>query len=770
MSGLSTDGSKNDERRGQAPELESAGQLIIECGFRGEPSPFWDQPTWTEHNATDLLRRTFDNYDNGKGNFLTKLRDQLADAETGVIVLAAELIALTQLPLVNVRSATKRDHIELILSWANAETRTPEQVLRGMESRGVFNGGQGYNNQKWHHFVWLARFVQQVRSEPSGVLDDALAGPEAFGTITDAVDDQIRGVRFAIEYMMWPNYFEPVISQNHRKLLLDAYAWEIGGPSGSDQRSIAKDLAAIHRIHDVKAGHRVDWYEEPFINDWLRKASTKAGQRAWLVRQQQGSEQLLEGWLVEGEVSLQATHLGQIEAGSTLPQIQGAVESGYDHVDYAERKQSAHAFHRFLTLMGTGDMVFTRRGDELYVGVVESGARYVSDEPAHLVCSVDWQLLELPVEDVDAMVLSTFDERGTIVDATAALAALTTLLSKTATEDVPVKGNDPLEQDRRAHVELLPDVVEEFAGSVHIERDQLQEVVEMLRTRRQVVFYGPPGTGKTYLAGKLARYLATAEHADHVQIVQFHPSYAYEDFFEGYRPAAAENGQLGFSLEPGPLRRIAAEASAEGNRDKPFLLIIDEMNRGNLAKIFGELYFLLEYRDQSINLQYSPGSTFKLPPNLFIIGTMNTADRSIAMIDAAIRRRFAFIELHPQEGMIEGLLDRFLEATRQPSLRADLLRALNLELAGTDRDLMIGPSYFMGKHAESNVGLERIWRYELLPLLEEHYFGRYSRDEVRRRFGLSSIRSKAEALISRGRSENGVTGGEPGVVGEQNLP
>ncbi len=722
--------------------------MILERGLRGDPSPFWDQPTWTEHNATELLRRTFVNYDGGTGNFLFKLQGQLEGAETAVIVLAAELMALTQLPLVNVRSDTKRDHVELILSWAHAETKIPDEVLRGMDSSGAFNGGQGYNSRKWHHFVWLARFVQKVRSQPQNAVEDALNDPEAFGALTDAVDDQIQGVRFAIEYMMWPNFFEPVVSQNHRKLLLEAYAWEIGGRSGTDQRAIAKDLAAIHRIHNSKAGHRVDWYEEPFIHDWLSKTSTKAGQRAWLVRQQQGSHQLLDDWLDRGEVSLNATHLGEIEAGSTLPQIQSAVELGYDHVDYAERKQSAHAFHRFLTLMGEGDVVFTRRSDELFVGVVESGARFVSGEPDHLACAVDWQLLDLPVGDVDELILGTFDERGIIVDATAALSALTALLTGAGAGEDTADLETPKAQKSTAQPGLLPDIDETFAASIHIEREQLQEVVEMLRTRRQIVFYGPPGTGKTYLAGKLARYLATAEHVDHVQVVQFHPSYAYEDFFEGFRPAAIDNGQMGFSLEPGPLRRIAAEAAAEGNRDKPFFLIIDEMNRGNLAKIFGELYFLLEYRDQSINLQYSPGSTFKLPPNLFFIGTMNTADRSVAMIDAAIRRRFAFIELHPQEGLIEGLLDRFLRATGQPSLRADLLRALNLEIEGTDRDLMIGPSYFMGKHAESDIGLERIWRYELLPLLEEHYFGRFGRDEVRHRFGLSSIRRKAGRLAS----------------------
>lgn len=747
MNKFETGSAMSDYRNGPAPELEAAGRLIIERGLCKEASPLWNQATWSEHNAVELLRRTFDNYDAGTGDFLSKLEGQLEGAEPGVIVLAAELMALIQLPLVNVRATTKRAHINTILSWTETETIFHEELDRGLETGGMFNGGQGYNSRKWHHFVWLAYFVKRVCMEQHDVLMKALADPVAFGALTNAVDDKSPGVRFAIEYMVWPNYFEPVVSQKHRKLLIDAYGWEIGGPSGLDQPAIAKDLAAIRRAHDSKAGYRVDWYTEPFVNEWLNKASTKSGQRAWLVRQQQGTQQLLDSWLENGEVSLQATHLGAVDSGAPLQTIQTAVEAGYDHIDYAERKQRAHEFYRFITLVAVDDVVFTRRGDELFVGVVEESASYRSKEPARFVCSVDWQIVKIPADDIGREVLQAFDEVGTIVDATAILTKLNGVLTETLVEEPTAE--IPAGSSQNEHIEFLQDIDRGFADELHIASADLQEVVELLRTRQQVVFYGPPGTGKTYLAEKIARYLATKEHADHVKIVQFHPSYAYEDFFEGYRPAAAEQGHLGFSLEPGPLRRIAAEAAAEGNSDKPFFLIIDEMNRGNLAKIFGELYFLLEYRDQSINLQYSPGSTFKLPQNLFIIGTMNTSDRSIAMVDAAIRRRFAFIELHPQEGMIEGLLDRYLEAKKQPSLRADLLRALNLEIEGTDRDLMIGPSYFMKKHAETEIGLERIWRYELLPLLEEHYFGRYSREEVRSRFGLASIRRKAEQLAAR---------------------
>lgn len=301
----------------------------------------------------------------------------------------------------------------------------------------------------------------------------------------------------------------------------------------------------------------------------------------------------------------------------------------------------------------------------------------------------------------------------------------------------------PLPQRPAGSGELLFDATDEFADSLYVDRDGLQEVIELLRTRKQIVLYGPPGTGKTFLARALARYQVGESETRRVTTVQFHPSYAYEDFFEGYRPASDAKGNVGFRLDAGPLRRIAAEAAKPENREQPYFLVIDEMNRGNLAKVFGELYYLLEYRDEAISLQYSPEESFSLPPNLFVIGTMNTADRSIAMVDAAIRRRSAFVELHPQEGLIANMLSRYLEANSMSQLRSRLLDTLNREIDPSGRDLMIGPSYFMKQDADSEDGLYRIWKYELLPLLEEHYYGRLERAQVHAQFGLDSILRRA---------------------------
>jgi 5-methylcytosine-specific restriction enzyme B len=150
------------------------------------------------------------------------------------------------------------------------------------------------------------------------------------------------------------------------------------------------------------------------------------------------------------------------------------------------------------------------------------------------------------------------------------------------------------------------------------------------------------------------------------------------------------------------------------------VLIIDEINRANIARVFGELYFLLEYRDERISLQYSP-DTFSLPGNLYIIGTMNTADRSIALIDAALRRRFYFYPFFPSEPPIKGLLRRWL-AEENPRMEdvADLVDRTNSML--DDQHAGIGPSYFMRDSLDEE-WLELIWQHQIMPYLEEHFFG-----------------------------------------------
>ena len=253
----------------------------------------------------------------------------------------------------------------------------------------------------------------------------------------------------------------------------------------------------------------------------------------------------------------------------------------------------------------------------------------------------------------------------------------------------------------------------------------LQDIVDLLEDKGQVILYGPPGTGKTYLARELAKVLAPEESC--WSLVQFHPSTSYEDFFEGYRPAGTGDGGIRYELTPGPLARMAERASEAP--EQRHIMVIDEINRGNLPRVLGELLFLLEYRDERVQTLYRPDTPFTLPANLWFIGTMNTADRSIALVDAALRRRFHFMPFFPDRYPIEGLLGRWLELGNQPKWVGRLVDAVNGELAKDleGSHLLLGPSHFMkdfgSTPGEQRERLRRIWEYNIEPFIEDQFFG-----------------------------------------------
>lgn len=307
---------------------------------------------------------------------------------------------------------------------------------------------------------------------------------------------------------------------------------------------------------------------------------------------------------------------------------------------------------------------------------------------------------------------------------------------------VPTVHDDPsdapeIEVDPRG---FRPEDIDTAALSdeLHLDEQWIARVVDALHRRGQIILYGPPGTGKTYVAKALTK--ALTGKAEAARRIEFHPSYTYEDFFAGYRPRE-KNGQLVFELTKGPLSRISDDARRDP--DITHVLMIDEINRANLSKVFGELYYLLEYRDDPIDLLYAGsgidgGDTFSLPPNVVIIGTMNTADRSIALLDSAMRRRFSFFELHPDVPPVAGILERWTAAHPQSIDVPALFAELNSRIR--DREDRIGPSHLLRREDLSRSSLEAIWTENLMPLLEERHLG--SAIDVHTTFSLSVLLEK----------------------------
>lgn len=251
------------------------------------------------------------------------------------------------------------------------------------------------------------------------------------------------------------------------------------------------------------------------------------------------------------------------------------------------------------------------------------------------------------------------------------------------------------------------------------------ELHDLLLENKQIILYGPPGTGKTHVARHLGRWLTglAGPPPERLTLIQFHPAYSYEEFIEGIRPESRQSGgryHVEYPPRPGVFVRFCRQAE---RIDGACVFVIDEINRGNIARIFGELMLLLEYRDEAAPLPYS-GGRFRIPPNVYLIGTMNTADRSIALVDFALRRRFHFFRF----GADADLFDRWL-AGRPPAVPylGALYRRLATE-AVDDPDYAIGPSAFMRDLDEA--GLARLWRRSVMPYLEEYYIDQPARAQL----------------------------------------
>lgn len=256
--------------------------------------------------------------------------------------------------------------------------------------------------------------------------------------------------------------------------------------------------------------------------------------------------------------------------------------------------------------------------------------------------------------------------------------------------------------------------------------------LDRLREKQNLILQGAPGVGKTFFARKLAYLLLGEKNDDRVRMVQFHPSYSYEDFVRGYRPTASNEGSK-FTLQDGPFIQICKQASADLDND--YVLIIDEVNRANLSQVFGELFMLLEVdqRQQPVTLMYGDGKAFVVPKNLFLIGTMNTADRSLALVDFALRRRFAFLTLEPcfeQESFSEWLLSGGMspEIVTLICKRMDAINGLIASDNQLGESYCIGHSFFCPRQSFSRDFSDRDHSWyqevidtEIIPLLREYW-------------------------------------------------
>lgn len=270
---------------------------------------------------------------------------------------------------------------------------------------------------------------------------------------------------------------------------------------------------------------------------------------------------------------------------------------------------------------------------------------------------------------------------------------------------------------------LEPYTREDFLAEVYMTGENYDTLRNILLKKQNIILQGAPGVGKTFAAKRLAYSVMGVKDESRIEFIQFHQNYSYEDFIMGYKPSGD-----GFELQYGIFYRFCQKAAE--NPELPYFFIIDEINRGNMSKIFGELLMLIEkdYRGTKATMAYN-GQQFAVPKNLYIIGMMNTADRSLAMIDYALRRRFSFYTVEP--GFESDGFRKYLNTLNDDTLNALITEVIALNKAITDDPSLgagfcIGHSYFCGQKSDTdedlNGWMSSVVDYDIVPMLEEYWF------------------------------------------------
>ena len=373
-------------------------------------------------------------------------------------------------------------------------------------------------------------------------------------------------------------------------------------------------------------------------------------------------------------------------------------------------KNAAHTTWQFANNMKVGDVVFVKKGRYQLVGrgIVTSDYEYDGerDDEYGNIRKVNWTHKgEWPHPGQAAMkTLTDITAYGDYVEKLNALF-----------EDESVEDAEDIEKNYPVYTE------DDFLDEVFMSEEEYSRLVGILRAKKNIILQGAPGVGKTFAAKRLAYSIMGVKDIDRVMMVQFHQSYSYEDFIMGFRPSAS-----GFELKKGAFYNFCKKAEIDSDND--YFFIIDEINRGNLSKIFGELFMLIENDKRGVELQllYSD-EKFAVPENVYIIGMMNTADRSLAMLDYALRRRFAFFEIKPgfeTDGFREYRMSMDNEKFNK---LISCVESLNSAIAADEslgEGFCIGHSYFCNLEADEidDYCLYGIVEYELIPLLKEYWF------------------------------------------------
>lgn len=673
--------------RDLAPLLDAARRWIHTCLVDDGSLFAPGRALWTAANAEVLQRDFVDRPDAGSDDFVTKLQRQLADAGAAAQQFAAELMWALLLFPSNIGAKVKREHVERVWGWSGESLPSPGPWLDAEVLRGVGSAGTAYNNLRWKELAYLIALLRSLKAQPSEQRRAVFADYDRFIDWIDSVPrDGERQFRHMLRWFAFPDRVERMSSNNDRRRVLEGYAVASRRELRDwSDRQLDDALLSLRRAQETAhPGQLLDFYEPPLAARWqpVDDDAAHATAAPLAVREPEPPAVPPAAPANPGAPPVNLILYGPPGTGKTHWLRQKMVEytdapSQVDPETWLHEALSGYGW-RAVIASALADLSRPARVPEIRAHRwVQAKARQRARAPAGVQATL-WGYLQQHTPPASSTVNVT-DRRP------------------------------PYVFDKRE------------AGDWQL-LSGWQEQDDEAAALWQTLKAGPR---------------AASEAIQRYKVVTFHPSFTYEDFVRGIRPVrTAEDGRTEFRLVDGKFKQICDEAHA--NPGQRYALFIDEINRANIAKVFGELITLIETDKRAVfgaegrllagMAVHLPGDEqadsverpFGVPRNLDLYGTMNTADRSIALLDVALRRRFRFEEREPRHDLPE--MDREVDGVHL----GRLLRRLNERLEYLlDRDHRIGHAYLM--HTQGLDDLRDVFEHQIVPLLQEYFFDDFSR-------------------------------------------
>ena len=710
-------------RLARAERILTAAERWRKRCLEAPGSLFEEWSLWTRENFEELDRLYVKNPDKGKDDYIEKLEKQLKPGSRDAKCLMAEMMWVVYLIDSHTRADTKLERIATVWKWSGRGFPDHHELLKPK----VLGAGAVHvaHYQIWREYQFLVVAMLEwtmLADEERGRLLDR---PWDFASWLDGTEfAKGSTLRHALLYLLFPDEFESIISETGKKKIIRLGDRRAGD---DDKPRVAVDKAILdirRRLEGVSADREVDFFHEPYVEFWDDKKADswfrgRFGDRDWwLMNMNVDKERMWPVVVEDGIVSISWDHIGDLRR-SAEDIKKDLVDRGYG----PNPSNRVKFLHDFANGMEVGDLVVaTRKGGDYLLGWGRVTGEYRYDPDAGELRvhtrSVEWHPCkqEIPLQPYwgggwARKRLTSFARYRHWVR------LYLWLVNNSQREPVAPQYT-----------------MAEACRDLFIPRHAFERFLRLMNTRRNLILQGPPGTGKTFMAHRIAWCLIGRKDSAPIEMVQFHQSYAYEDFVQGYRPT--DSG--GFKLRDGVFHRFCERARR--NPETPYVFIIDEINRGNLSRIFGELLMLIEgdkrSEEYAVSLTYahSSGGRFHIPDNVYILGMMNTADRSLALVDYALRRRFAFAALDPAYGTEHGE-KAFRDYLEDQGVAGELVTRiiermveLNQEIANDPelgRGFRVGHSYFVPTDKDDSrdeTWYETVVDTQIEPLLTEYWF------------------------------------------------